>query len=86
MIEYIGAEQFYRKNITRLNVNFGQPNYLAFTMVVMFCIALSMAVYSERMGLKLVFLSLCPIYIYSLMQTASRGEHYLYYLYWYCFG
>lgn len=73
MMESIGGAQFYRQNILRLNVNFGQPNYLAFTMVVMFCIALTMAIYSERMLLKLIFLSLCPIYIYTLMQTASRG-------------
>ena len=73
IIEYIGDQQFYRESLARLNINFGQPNYLGFMMVIMCCIALSMAIYSERVLLKVMFLSLCPIFIYTLMRTASRG-------------
>jgi probable O-glycosylation ligase (exosortase A-associated) len=73
MIEYIGDQEFYRENLLRSNINFGQPNYMAFTMVVMFCIAMTMAIYSKRKVVKIIFLSLCPVYIYTLMQTASRG-------------
>lgn len=73
MIESIAETEFHRLNFLRLNQNFGNPNYLAITMVIMFTISICQFVARRKFLHKAFFLSLCPIYLYTLIKTMSRG-------------
>lgn len=73
MMENIGSQEFYRLNFIRYNINFGQPNYLAFTMIFMFFVAVALTLYTKYKTLKLLLFSCGIVFVYTLMQTASRG-------------
>lgn len=73
MMEQISGESYGRLNFIRYNMNFGQSNYLAFTMNVMFFLSLAMALYVKNKPLKVILIGLCLAYLYTLIQTSSRG-------------
>ncbi len=73
MMESISDIAYARRNFMRLNINFGNPNYLAITMVIMFVFAFNQFLCNSKFWLKAIFFALCPIYIYTIIATMSRG-------------
>ncbi|MBI3563134.1 MAG: O-antigen ligase family protein [Gammaproteobacteria bacterium] len=62
-----------RRNFVKVNINFGQPNYLGLTMVIMVYLALPFLYEYKSKLLKLGILAAILLYLFILMKSNSRG-------------
>lgn len=62
-----------RRNFVKININFGQPNYLGLTMAVMIFFSLALLKTYKNFLLKLFFSGVIVIFSYVMIKTGSRG-------------
>jgi O-antigen ligase len=68
-----GAAFCGRRNFIKVNINFGQANYLGLTMVMMINLAFAFMYYHKNKLIQLFVAGIIVLFLMILVQTGSRG-------------